>query len=139
MKIAEVRLKAFVPGLTAAGNQVIRSADTEMHLDEAGGLLFVKHLKTKKEFIIHVSSVDYLLPEVPKPLPSPKLDIPVEDPHPTPTDHIVTSVADDTVRMVKIKGKVVERKGAPKDDELDELTKPRKTVAEMIAEAEEEG
>lgn len=152
IRMKEIRFASHVAGLSTAGNLITRDVDAEIWVD--GKFAMVRRRATSEDFMIPLSGVEYMKPFM-------KLDVFLEiapdrkpelsnlqkmvdqqiaatnaDPHPTPIANIVASIADDTKRMVKINGVIVERSGPPQDDELEAITAPRKSVAQMIAEVD---
>ncbi len=142
IRVSEVRFAYHIPGLTAAGNVIVREKDAQMWVTDVH-LLVRRKTKPVRDYVLPLSSVEYTIAAEQLDLPFAADDeitekSPIPGPAPSPVSIIVDSIADDKVRLVKIKGKIVERSGPPKDDELEALTAPRKSVAKLIAEAEGE-
>ncbi len=154
IRMKEIRFAHNVAGLSSAGNLVTRDVDAEIWAD--GRFAMIRRRSNGEQFMVPLSAVEFMKPFM-------KLDVFLEstpdrkpelanlqkmvdaqiaatnaDPHPTPISSIVASIAEDAVRMVKINGVIVERSGPPQDDELEAITAPRKTVAQLIAEADGE-
>lgn len=142
IRISEARLAYHVPGLTTPGTVVIREKDAQMWASDTQ--LFVRRkAKPVREFLLAVANVEYMLTAEPIQGVFFQDESPVEiikerTDYQKTVDAAIALPADDKIRLVKIKGKIVERVGPPQDDELEVLTKPKKTVAQLIAEADSE-
>ncbi len=142
-----IRLKALrLKGVNSAslagpGATSITDKDAEMYFSPSDDYVAAKRRKGDcGEYLIPTSDVAYMQPM--EPLDCFEKDVPVVT---APAqlealaelsavgqeiDNAITAAGGDTVRMVKIAGKIVERRGPPKDDELEALTAPKRSIFE---------
>ncbi len=118
--------------LAGPGASTILDKDAEMYFfSEEEYVAARRRNKAKDEFIIPTASISYMQPFE-------KLECFEDAPEnvaPPPDERQMTlgiveaaQPVEDTVRMVKINGRIVERKGPPQDDELEALTKPARKI-----------
>ncbi len=143
-----------------AGTMSVTSKEATMFFDASQGLVTVKRKRENQaEYFVPLSSVIFMEPLREEAVVEPPPLLVMEALGPT-----LQKTVDDQIRMVKINGKIVERRGEPKQDELDAmeyakmeaderrlaakvipkptpvvLKKKPTTVAEMLAQREEEG
>ncbi len=130
-RLSEIRFIHNVPGLTSAGNLVLRDSHAEMFLDQE--VILCRRRDTRQDFIVPLSgNIVYVKPKDSLAGVFTSSAPGATPPAPEPTPGVATGHADDTVRMVKINGRIVERKGPPKDDELEALTRPAGTGAAIF-------
>ncbi len=124
-----------------AGSLSVTSRDADISYETGQEFVVVRRkLEPRAEYFVPLSSVVFMEP------------LREEAPKAAPTADPVFTVripGDDVVRMVRINGKIVERKGEKKQDELDALEysnmeadykkkKKPSSIAEMLAESKTE-
>lgn len=143
-----IRLKSMrLSGVNSANlagpsTTTITAKDCEMIYFPSDEFVACRRVKSGEEFLIPTADISYMQPMMPleeqlrsdlweKKAPEPVVAAPLEILAP-PTAVAPERVYDeDTVRMVKINGVIVERKGAPRADELASVTPPEPTDEEL--------
>lgn len=129
-------------GIGSPGSTTITAKDAEMiFFPELEFAAVKRHNKTRDEYIVPTADISYMQPLEPMEYfltddalwKGPSAQEETKPAPPVPEQPKV----DDTVRMVKINGRIVERKGPPQDDELEALTSPAPARG-IFAETDEE-
>ncbi len=123
------------------GSNTIRAVDAEMIFDDDRGVVYIKRrVAPKTEYVVSLATVEHMEPLYPMTVFSGE---PVQLPLPLSPIQAINEMAaeaqkngtyfakenqetldlrtDDEVRLVKINGKIVERKGEKKPDEIEAL------------------
>ncbi len=126
--------------LGGPGTTTITDKDAEMYFFPREEYVAAKRRRSGDEYIIPTADITYMQPLEPLdcfeklatlvttvPGYNAVLTIPPEM-RPGLAEISAIGQESDTVRMVKLGGKIVERKGPPKDDELEALTAPKRSI-----------
>ncbi len=133
LKMARTRAVLF------GGSNSISAKAAQLILDTDGELLLIKVRATGKEYMLPLDAVEHMEPLHPlegvfedeaafveAATPAPVPPAPPKPPHANPVAVAPEGPSADEVRMVKIDGKIVERKGPPRADEVLALDRAKK-------------
>ncbi len=144
IRLKSIRLKGNnSAALACPGSTSATDKDAEMYFFPRDEYVAAKRRRGGEEYIIPTSDIAYMQPLEPLdcfekvatlvttvPGYNAVLTMPPEPIDPELKKLAEYAASDDVVRMVKIDGKIVERRGPPKDDELEALTAPKRSIFE---------